>query len=205
MIELHIKNLEGVWFGVACDGDKVFATSFASNEERAVRGLLDGIPYGAPFRRSEKISAFAERIMVGLKSIHDGKDGPQDVLLETKHLSDYMKKVLEVTRLIPSGYVSSYGVIAKATGGSPRAVGRIMASNPFAPIVPCHRVVGSDFSLIGYGGGLGAKLAFLKREKKGYSSVKEVSVNGKRLKVWPVEFVLRRNLKGNSRRVIHRT
>ena len=205
MIELHIKNLEGVWFGVACDGDKVFATSFASSEERAVRGLLDGIPYGAPFQRSEKVSAFAERVMVGLKSIYDGKDGLQDVLLETKHLSDYMKRVLEVTRLIPSGYVSSYGVIAKATGGSPRAVGRIMASNPFAPIVPCHRVVGSDFSLVGYGGGLEAKLSFLKREKRGYASEKEISVNGKKLEVWPVEFVLRRNLKGNSRKVIRRT
>jgi O-6-methylguanine DNA methyltransferase len=193
MIELCIKQLEGVWYGVACEEERIFATSFASSEERALKGLLESIPFDAPFQRSEKISALAERVIRALKSIYDGKDAPQDFSLATKHLPEYMTKVLEATRLIPTGYVSSYGAVAKAAGGSPRVVGHVMASNPFAPIVPCHRVVGSDFSLVGYGGGLDAKFAFLKREKRGYTSEKEISVNGKKLKVWPVEFVLRKN------------
>lgn len=198
MIELYIKDLEGVWFGVACDEEKIFATSFASSEERTLKGLLESIPFDAQFQRSEKISAFAERVIITLKNVYDGKDAPQKFSLATKHLPEYTKRVLEVTRLIPSGYVSSYGAVAKTAGGSPRVVGRVMASNPFAPIVPCHRVVGSDFSLVGYGGGLEAKLAFLKREKRGYASEKEVSVNGEKLKVWPVEFVLRKNLRRNK-------
>jgi alkylated DNA nucleotide flippase Atl1 len=76
-------------------------------------------------------------------------------------------------------------------GGGPRAVGNIMASNPFAPIVPCHRVVKSDFTLGGYGMGLKAKVAILEREKRGFSEAEEVSVNGSNLKVFPAEFALR--------------
>ena len=183
---------------MASEEERIFATSFASSEERALKGLLEGIPFDAPFRRSEKISPLAERVIIALKSIYDGKDAPQDFSLATKHLPEYKTKVLESTRMIPPGYVSSYGAVAKAAGGSPRAVGHVMASNPFAPIVPCHRVVGSDFSLVGYGGGLEMKLAFLRREKRGYASGKEISVNGKKLRVWPVEFVLRRNSKKNK-------
>ena len=192
MIELCIKELEGVWYGVACEEEKIFATSFASSEERAQRDLLASIPFDAPFQRSEKIYAFAERVITTLKNIYDGKDASQNFSLATKHLPEYKTRVLEVARLIPPGYVTSYGALAKNTSESPRAVGHVMASNPFAPIVPCHRVVGSDFSLVGYGGGLDAKLAFLKREKRGYTSEKEILVNGKKLELWPVEFVLRK-------------
>jgi hypothetical protein len=67
-----------------------------------------------------------------------------------------------------------------------------MAANPFAPIVPCHRVVSSDFTLGGYGGGLDVKLAFLVREKRGYTSQREIPAGGRKLMVFPVEFVLRK-------------
>ena len=75
-------------------------------------------------------------------------------------------------------------------GGSPRAVGRVMATNPFAPLCPCHRVVSSDFTLCGYGGGLDVKLAFLKRERRGYPSKKVIKAGGGKLALFPVEFVL---------------
>ena len=122
--------------------------------------------------------------------MYDGKDVSQSFPLATEHLPAYTQRVLEMTYLIPVGYVASYGSIAKAVGGSPRAVGNIMAANPFAPIVPCHRVVSSDFTLGGYGGGLDVKLAFLVREKRGYASQREILVGGKKLQVFPVEFVL---------------
>ncbi|MCL6578212.1 MAG: MGMT family protein [Candidatus Bathyarchaeota archaeon] len=127
-----------------------------------------------------------------LKKIYYGKDVSENLSLSAEHLSDYFKKVIKVASLIPVGYVSSYGLIAKAAGGSPRAVGRVMAMNPFAPLVPCHRVVSSDFTLGGYGGGLKAKLAFLEREKRGYTVKQEISVNSKSLQVFPVEFVLKK-------------
>jgi methylated-DNA-[protein]-cysteine S-methyltransferase len=125
-----------------------------------------------------------------VKNLYDGNDVSQSFSLATEHLSAYTQRVLEAASLIPVGYLASYGAIAKAVGGSPRAVGRVMASNVFAPIVPCYRVVSSDFTLGGYGGGLNVKLEFLVREKRGYTSPRDIPLGDKNLRVFPVEFVL---------------
>ena len=72
----------------------------------------------------------------------------------------------ELTR-IPYGTTTTYGDIAKALGKSPvasRAVGSANGSNPISIIVPCHRVIGADGGLTGYGGGLDRKLTLLKLE-----------------------------------------
>ena len=70
---------------------------------------------------------------------------------------------------IPFGATISYGELASRVGrpGAARAVGRAVGQNPLAIIVPCHRVVGADGGLTGYGGGLEAKAALLSLE--GYS------------------------------------
>jgi methylated-DNA-[protein]-cysteine S-methyltransferase len=67
---------------------------------------------------------------------------------------------------IPYGETASYGEIARRIGhpGSARAVGRANARNPIAIVVPCHRVIGSDGSLTGYGGGLDLKRSLLALE-----------------------------------------
>jgi methylated-DNA-[protein]-cysteine S-methyltransferase len=153
--------------------------------------LLDSIPFDAPFQQSKKPSVLAEYVIAALKDIYDGRDVSQSFPLAMKHLTNHTGRVLEATRLIPAGYVTSYGAIAKTVGGGPRAVGNVMAKNPFPPIVPCHRVVRSDLALGGYGGGLNVKRRFLIREKRGYTSEREVNVSGKKLRLYPVEFVLR--------------
>ena len=67
---------------------------------------------------------------------------------------------------IPSGETRSYGWIAEKVGHprAARAVGRVTATNPLPLVVPCHRVVGSNGSLTGYGGGLRMKEALLRAE-----------------------------------------
>lgn len=192
MISLYTRNIEEVWFGVAYDKEEVFATTFAFSEKRTLQGLLESVPFNIPFQHLEKPSVFAEHALGLLRNIYDGKDVSHSFSLATEHLSDYARKVIEIVSLIPLGYVASYGSVARVAGGSPRAVGRVMALNPFAPIVPCHRVVSSDFTLGGYGGGLKVKLDFLKREKRGYTAKREIPVNGKKLQVFPAEFVLRK-------------
>jgi O-6-methylguanine DNA methyltransferase len=192
VICVYAKNIGGVWFGVACDKQRVFGTSFAVSEQEALRSLLSSIPFNVPFQVLSKPSAFAEDVLASVKSVHDGNGISQSFSLATEHLPAYTQKVLRVTSLIPVGYVASYGSIAKVAGGSPRVVGRVMAENPFAPTVPCHRVVSSDFTLGGYGGGLSVKLEFLVREKRGYTSPREIPVGDKKLQVFPVEFVLRK-------------
>ncbi len=67
---------------------------------------------------------------------------------------------------IPFGTTTSYGALAAKLGrpGSARAVGLANGSNPIGLIVPCHRVIGADGSLTGYGGGLPLKRALLAHE-----------------------------------------
>lgn len=70
---------------------------------------------------------------------------------------------------IRPGCTMTYGEVARSVGrpGAARAVGAAMAANRFAPVIPCHRVVGSDGSLRGYGGGLDMKRYLLEMESNG--------------------------------------
>jgi methylated-DNA-[protein]-cysteine S-methyltransferase len=75
--------------------------------------------------------------------------------------------VWEQLTLIPFGETASYGDIAAALGKRPvasRAVGLANGRNPISVIVPCHRVIGADGSLTGYGGGLERKEWLLRHE-----------------------------------------
>ena len=191
MIEIYSQNFDGVWFGVACANQQIFASSFSTSQKSTLSSMLTIIPYNTSFQVFHEPSAFAKVMLASLKGIYDGQAFSGSFPLAFTHLPAYTQKVLKATLQVPLGYVTSYGLIAKAVGGGPRAVGNIMAGNPFAPIVPCHRVVKSDFTLGGYGGGLKVKVEFLNREKRGFSSSKEITVNGKSLTVFPAEYALR--------------
>jgi len=71
-----------------------------------------------------------------------------------------------LVKQIPKGKVSTYGELARALGDirASRAVGRMLNQNPYAPIVPCHRVVMSDGSIGGFGGDVENKIRILDRE-----------------------------------------
>jgi methylated-DNA-[protein]-cysteine S-methyltransferase len=81
---------------------------------------------------------------------------------------EFDQKVWKALRDIPFGATTSYGAIAKAIGHptAARAVGAANGANPIALIVPCHRVIGSDGSLTGYGGGLPLKRKLLEHEAR---------------------------------------
>jgi methylated-DNA-[protein]-cysteine S-methyltransferase len=80
--------------------------------------------------------------------------------------SPFEEAVWDAVAAIPFGETRSYGEVARAVGrpDRARAVGSANARNPMAIIVPCHRVIGSDGSLTGYGGGLERKRALLELE-----------------------------------------
>ena len=191
MLEIYAKNEDNIWFAIACTQQKIVTTSFGRTQESALSNTLSNIPFNVPVQVIHEPSKFAKSTFAILKKIYEGTETNNKLSLITHNLPIYTRKVLKVTSAISVGYVSSYGAIAKAVGGSPRAVGNVMAANPFVPIVPCHRVVKSDFSLGGYSGGLETKLEFLKREKKGYTSQKKITINNGYLEVFPVEFVLK--------------
>jgi methylated-DNA-[protein]-cysteine S-methyltransferase len=78
----------------------------------------------------------------------------------------FSELVYAKTKLVPRGRVTTYGQIAKAIGKpkSSRAVGNALNCNPYAPVVPCHRVVRSDGKIGGFAYGAKAKAGLLAKE-----------------------------------------
>lgn len=185
-----MEKSDEVFFVIAINQQKIITTSFGKELENALNKVLDKLSFNVPFQVLHENSEQAKKTFSTLRALYEGKNISIQLNLEDTHLPAYTKRVLRVTKLIPVGYVTSYGIIAKAIGGSARAVGNVMASNPFPPIVPCHRVVKSDFSLGGYGaGGSTVKMEFLCREKRGYSEPIKIDVEGRQLLGFPVEVV----------------
>ena len=90
-----------------------------------------------------------------------------DLALDWSLATSFQHEVLEVVRAVPFGSVTTYGAVARAIGRptASRAAGGANARNPLPIVVPCHRVVGSDGSLTGYGGGLERKAFLLDLER----------------------------------------
>ncbi len=81
--------------------------------------------------------------------------------------TDFQKKIWQELQKIPFGQIVSYKEIAKRIGNknAVRAVGNANGKNPISIIIPCHRVVGSEGKLVGYGGGLEKKRWLIDFEK----------------------------------------
>ena len=82
----------------------------------------------------------------------------REVTLDMVQVSDFHQRVYAVTRAIPPGQVRTYGDIAEQLGskGLSRAVGQALGLNPFAPVVPCHRVLAAGDKPGGFSAGGGA-------------------------------------------------
>lgn len=101
-----------------------------------------------------------------LREYFAGKRQNFDLPLEPKG-TDFQQKVWKALQNIPYGTVCSYQDIAIAIGNDQacRAVGGANNRNPIAIIIPCHRVIGANGDLVGYGGGLELKKQLLALEK----------------------------------------
>ncbi|KAG1669431.1 hypothetical protein FOA52_004064 [Chlamydomonas sp. UWO 241] len=67
-------------------------------------------------------------------------------------ITEFQERLYAACKSIPKGRVTTYGTLAKVLSSSARAVGQGMRHNPFAPVVPCHRVVAADMQLGGFNG-----------------------------------------------------
>jgi methylated-DNA-[protein]-cysteine S-methyltransferase len=81
-------------------------------------------------------------------------------------LTEFQNKVLMKLKEVPCGKVTTYGYLARAAGhpGAARAVGNAVNKNPWAPRVPCHRVVASGGGIGGFASGINNKIKLLKKE-----------------------------------------
>jgi methylated-DNA-[protein]-cysteine S-methyltransferase len=123
-------------------------------------GKVAGVTLGKKCARDDR------KLAKDLEGVLDGGRIPECLHVDTNGLRGFTRKVLGRCAGIRSGKVMTYSELAKAAGfpEAARAVGQVMARNPFALLIPCHRVVGSDRSLHGFGGGLDMKEWLLARE-----------------------------------------
>jgi methylated-DNA-[protein]-cysteine S-methyltransferase len=93
---------------------------------------------------------------------------PSHIQEKLQKLPAFQRHVYQICAQIPEGQVRTYAWIAERVGkpGAARAVGTALSKNPFAPIIPCHRVIRSDGRMGGYSGpgGVGGKKRLLTAE-----------------------------------------
>jgi len=137
----------------------LFSNKSPQELEKYCERLLEcGVREGSEYTRNAK-----EQILEYL----EGKSQYLDFRII--HLnSPFRKKVLEAERNIPYGEIRSYGEVAKMVNNprASRAVGSANAKNPLPLYFPCHRIISSDGSLGGYGGGLDVKKYLLDLEAR---------------------------------------
>jgi methylated-DNA-[protein]-cysteine S-methyltransferase len=135
----------------------------AERDELVALALPDRpVPAAAPVARPRGVLAHTARQLAeyfaGTREVFDLPLAP--------HGTGFQQQVWRALLAIPFGETCSYRDIAQAIGrpAACRAVGAANGKNPIAIIVPCHRVIGADRSLTGYGGGLPAKRWLLSHE-----------------------------------------
>lgn len=165
------------WMGLAWSDECLCQSTFGQSNASAARKAL-GIAPGAPRADWRPLSDTATESPTSLARRHaDARmlvrlverlgrfaeqfdDDLTDIPLATHQHTEFQRRVLEACRSIPAGQTLTYQELATLAGspGAARAVGNVMASNRFAPIVPCHRVVGSGGGLGGYSAPAGLPL-----------------------------------------------
>jgi methylated-DNA-[protein]-cysteine S-methyltransferase len=113
-----------------------------------LRVMLDK-SYGCRIERG----SVPREISGALKAYFDGDLTAIERIAVEADGSDFQRRVWAELRAIPAGTTTSYGALARRLGkpGASRAVGLANGANPVAIVVPCHRVIGSDGTLTGYG------------------------------------------------------
>ena len=112
---------------------------------------------------------FVPNLVRRLQGFFRGEPGDfRDVELDLDELTSFGGDLARALRHVPRGEVVTYGELAALAGrpGAARAAGTFCARNRFMLLIPCHRVVGSDGKLTGYGGGLPIKEKLLALEKR---------------------------------------
>jgi methylated-DNA-[protein]-cysteine S-methyltransferase len=118
-----------------------------------------------PAHLREALDALAEYLARPIASAMGAPPPAFVVPLDLHGITSFQRRVYQRLLEIPYGQVVTYGRVAEDIGaegvGAARAVGQAVGANPIPILIPCHRVVGADGKLTGFGGGTGRKAALL--------------------------------------------
>ena len=147
--------------------DALCALEFSSNNRLTrLNARLDR--WFAPYEIEDGSNGLVCRVSHWLERYFSGAGAEVNGLRLDMRGAPFEQRVWKTLLDIPPGETSTYGAIAKQLGsaGASRAVGLANGANPVAIIVPCHRVIGSNGTLTGYGGGLDRKQWLLDHERR---------------------------------------
>ncbi|MGD9741742.1 MAG: methylated-DNA--[protein]-cysteine S-methyltransferase [Dongiaceae bacterium] len=146
---------------VAADERALLALEFEDFEARLMAGLK--ARFGAvPTKQARDPLGIATQ----LRAYLDGDLAALEAISVDPGGSPFQKRVWSALRRVPAGRTWSYGQMARRLGSPTalRAVGNANGRNPISIVIPCHRLIGSDGSLTGYGGGIARKRWLLAHE-----------------------------------------
>ena len=162
-LKYHLFQVTAGWIGLIGAGNGVRRLSL----QPAPQDTLDDM--GPELEQSENDPAYFAKEQQCLERYFSGDSRALDEIeLDLSGAPPFFSAAWKACRSIPAGETRSYAWLA-AEAGSPlavRAAGQAMARNPFALVIPCHRVIASDGDLRGYGaGGLKVKAQLLNMEQ----------------------------------------
>lgn len=154
------------WCGVAWSASGLLAAQLPEPDAAAVRAQLRR---SAPGALEAAPSALAQQAIDGIRALLRGEAAALAALpLDQRGVPELHARVYDIVRRIPCGRTLTYGQVAEQLGDRTlaRAVGQAMARNRFAPVVPCHRVLGAQGRAGGFSarGGVRTKLQLLQIE-----------------------------------------
>ena len=139
------------WMGLLFSDKGLIRSSLPEESEgRCVLSL--GVAPDRDVYEPERVARLRERLMIYFEGVEVGFD---DIALDMEDAPEFHRKAWDACRSIPRGETRTYKWLAKMAGSpnAPRAAGQTMARNRVPIIVPCHRVIGSDGSMRGFGSG----------------------------------------------------
>ncbi len=148
------------WVGVGIEDGKICAATVSSSREAAGEAMADR---GAA---EPADGSGAASLLDLMRRAAEGEDVAVKDVVQPVGGTPFQRAVWQEMMSIPRGTTISYGELARRVGkpGAARAVGQAVGRNPVAVLIPCHRVIGSDGGLHGFGGGLPLKRALLRQE-----------------------------------------
>ncbi|MDP3760398.1 MAG: methylated-DNA--[protein]-cysteine S-methyltransferase [Ramlibacter sp.] len=153
--------------GLAWGERGIVGVQLPEGEREGTRARMRKRFPGAPETQPPELLQSVAMRVAALLSGHP--DPLLDVALDMTQVSAFHQRVYGITRAIPPGRTLTYGEVAEQLGepGAARAVGQALGHNPFAPIVPCHRVLAARTGGGGFSaeGGVATKLRMLQIEK----------------------------------------
>jgi len=147
--------------GIAWNERGIVAACLPADERRLRARLLRRCPGAVEQAPPPAVRRVVERVVALMRG--EAED-LSDVALDMDGVPEFNAKIYAIARTVPPGTTITYGEIAKRLGQSDaRDVGQAMGENPFAPIVPCHRVVAAGGKTGGFSatGGVATKLRLL--------------------------------------------